>query len=323
MVKAGVLTPEQAIGHPQRNIITRAVQGTHKRTLPDVAILTDIQAGDYFFLCTDGILESVSDEMLAQITATNTSDAQKIQAIQAICNDNSRDNFSCYLVPIKTAEGAAVIDAIDAELAADAENTVLPAPDDTAKNKKAIAWFSKEQPQALVEETPKPPKKSIVLPLLLGLVGVLALAVGGAWFYQDSKKSVEQEESAIAKAKAKKDSLAKADSLANAKADSKKAKDFGSIKDAEKEAAKKKNKAGGSKNTAAVTGKSGQKPVTGREVKTQLSEGTESSATPTGKKENQAAAAAKLVLDKAAKDKAAADKAAKDNAAKDTSNVAN
>lgn len=106
LLEAGVITEEEAINHPQGNVITRAIQGSQRRTKADVTEINDIQADDYFFLCTDGILESIDNTQLVDILNDNkVSDEEKIEKIISICDVNSRDNFSAYLIKIKAVEG--------------------------------------------------------------------------------------------------------------------------------------------------------------------------------------------------------------------------
>jgi len=59
MVRAGLITPEQARTHSRRNIITRAL-GTEGENTPDL-LVTDIKKGDVFLLCTDGLTGMVED----------------------------------------------------------------------------------------------------------------------------------------------------------------------------------------------------------------------------------------------------------------------
>lgn len=102
LVKDGMLTEEEALTHPKKNIITRAIQGNSvKPTVPDVFVQNDVQKGDYFFLCTDGILEQITDSTLEQIIAADTTDEEKINEIDLRCKGKTRDNYSCYMVPIK------------------------------------------------------------------------------------------------------------------------------------------------------------------------------------------------------------------------------
>jgi serine/threonine protein phosphatase PrpC len=105
LVRTGIITPEEAATHPRRNVITRAIQGKQHPTKADVYVLQDIQADDYFFLCSDGVLESVKDATLCPILAENGDNAEKIQTIKERCQAHSRDNFSCYLIQIEASTG--------------------------------------------------------------------------------------------------------------------------------------------------------------------------------------------------------------------------
>ena len=66
MVDRGDITAEEARRHPNRNLITRALG-------PDADAQCDgyicpMAAGDYLLLCTDGLVDTVSDqEMLFEV----------------------------------------------------------------------------------------------------------------------------------------------------------------------------------------------------------------------------------------------------------------
>lgn len=102
LLKAGELTEEEARDFPQKNIITRAMQPhLAKRFNADVYQFDDIQSGDYFFLCCDGVLEQLSNADLCRIVADkNLNDSQKLGKIKEICDGKTRDNYTCWLVPI-------------------------------------------------------------------------------------------------------------------------------------------------------------------------------------------------------------------------------
>lgn len=122
LLRAEVITPEEAVNHPRRNVITRAMQ-PHLETRHNAEVYTikNVQAGDYFFLCSDGVLESLSNEALVEILRRDVSDGEKIDAIKALCEASSRDNFSAYLVPV--VEGLPYVEPIvvTAELVEDEE----------------------------------------------------------------------------------------------------------------------------------------------------------------------------------------------------------
>jgi len=99
LVRDGIITAEEAVNHPRRNVITRAIQGTHKATKVDTFIQADVEAGDCFFLCSDGILESLDDDALISLLGNKEySGEEKIEKINEVCNANSRDNYTCILV---------------------------------------------------------------------------------------------------------------------------------------------------------------------------------------------------------------------------------
>ena len=101
LIRAGIITPEEALTHPKKNVITRALI-SKQETQPkaDVLETDDIREGDYFFLCTDGVLEQVNDELLCEIVARETDDKAKINAIYEACQGRSHDNFSAWLIPV-------------------------------------------------------------------------------------------------------------------------------------------------------------------------------------------------------------------------------
>lgn len=106
LVEAGIITAEQAKTHPWRNRLSRAVlvsgSAAESRDVPDVTHLTDVEAGDYFFLCTDGVLEHLTETHLVAILATDAPEEDKLAQLLAECQHRTKDNFSGYLVRVKS-----------------------------------------------------------------------------------------------------------------------------------------------------------------------------------------------------------------------------
>jgi protein phosphatase len=101
-VSTGIITPEEAVNHPKKNVLVRAVVSSQVREVKaDVEIITDLQPGDHFFLCTDGVLEHIDDETLCLILKQNISDQEKMNAIRDYGKDINQDNYSAYLVTLK------------------------------------------------------------------------------------------------------------------------------------------------------------------------------------------------------------------------------
>lgn len=107
LLRAGELTEDEAANYPHKNVITRAMQPhLERRCKADIYNFDDVKPGDYFFLSCDGVLEQLTNDMLGQILADESlSDADKIKAIKKICDGNTRDNYTCWLIPIDDVVG--------------------------------------------------------------------------------------------------------------------------------------------------------------------------------------------------------------------------
>ena len=76
LVRSGKLSPEEAEGHPQRSVITRAL-GTD----PDVDVDTfsvETRPGDLFLICSDGLTTMVDDETILAEVARNRDPASLV-----------------------------------------------------------------------------------------------------------------------------------------------------------------------------------------------------------------------------------------------------
>ncbi len=71
LVESGVISPEEADGHPQRHILTAAL-GAGSETSPDIpAAAVSLDPGDILVLCTDGLWSKVGDEEIRQVVAAS------------------------------------------------------------------------------------------------------------------------------------------------------------------------------------------------------------------------------------------------------------
>lgn len=116
MVDAGIITAVQAQTHPWRNRLSRAIVVNAGETLnsvvqpiPDLCVIPDVQAGDYFFMCTDGVLEQMDDYVLETIVSGTMSDQAKIASLVALCQGKTKDNYSGYLVGIRSVTQPATV----------------------------------------------------------------------------------------------------------------------------------------------------------------------------------------------------------------------
>ena len=150
----------------QSNIITRAIQGSSiKKIELDVHNITNIEAGDYFLLCSDGVWGVLTDEELTNILQEDISDFDKLSKIEGICAESSKDNYTAYLIQIEAVEDGPALPIVKSS-----DATLIDLPQSTTTKNELNTTISREEPtQISVEVPPKisldaPPKISIEAP---------------------------------------------------------------------------------------------------------------------------------------------------------------
>lgn len=97
MVERGDITPAQARRHPRRNLITRALG-------PDAEVEADSfsvswQQGDFILLCTDGLVNTVTDqEMLFEVMHESDLDQCLERLLAAAKEQGAPDNVTVVLL---------------------------------------------------------------------------------------------------------------------------------------------------------------------------------------------------------------------------------
>lgn len=101
LVSIGEMTAEEAKTSRQKNIITRAMQpNQERRSRADIHNIEDIRSGDYFYMCSDGMLEQAEDVEIANvISMANKTDEEKIEMFKSLTQEN-KDNHSAHLIRV-------------------------------------------------------------------------------------------------------------------------------------------------------------------------------------------------------------------------------
>jgi len=100
-IDAGLITPEQAQGSTIKNLVTRAL-GVDDAVALDVTE-HDVEAGDWYLMCSDGLSDMVDDAEIASILGGPQPIEQKADALVAAANANGgRDNISVLLVQVES-----------------------------------------------------------------------------------------------------------------------------------------------------------------------------------------------------------------------------
>lgn len=105
LVKIGELTREEARFSKQKNVITRAMQPhQERRAKPDISHVKDIRPGDYFYLCSDGMLEQPDMEdgtVLKRIfSALVETDERRVEILRGATDEN-HDNHTAFIIRVE------------------------------------------------------------------------------------------------------------------------------------------------------------------------------------------------------------------------------
>jgi len=96
LLRQGLITEEEAVNHPDSNVITRAV-GTCEDLYVDIDVFS-VQLGDLFLLCSDGLYNSIADDDI--ICCLQDDDVEKAisNLIELSLFNEAADNVSAVVV---------------------------------------------------------------------------------------------------------------------------------------------------------------------------------------------------------------------------------
>ena len=102
-IRLGRMTRSEAARSPLRNVITRAV-GTQGNVTADL-IEAEVEPGDLFLLCSDGLTRELSDEKIECLLTAPTTTSTPLEElctrlVQAANKAGGHDNITCLLVRV-------------------------------------------------------------------------------------------------------------------------------------------------------------------------------------------------------------------------------
>jgi serine/threonine protein phosphatase PrpC len=107
LIDAGFARHDQLRAHPQRNILFAAIGAEGVTPVASSGDALDLQDGDAFLLCSDGLWEWVMEEDMERTLGASRGDAEAwlaamcaVGAANAATSGKRRDNFSAYAIQI-------------------------------------------------------------------------------------------------------------------------------------------------------------------------------------------------------------------------------
>ncbi len=181
LLKSGQLSPEEAQGHPQRSVITRAV-GTDPDVDVDVFSIEG-EDGDVFLICSDGLTDMVADVEILELVERHRDDLDRaVRALVAAANrGGGEDNITAvaFRLAAPSAEDTAEFPAVEPE-----EDTVESAAPEPAVDTMVIPperiadeLLEAGSPEARAAARSEPVRTTARLRLALTMIGLLGVAI--------------------------------------------------------------------------------------------------------------------------------------------------
>lgn len=98
MVREGILTKAQAVGHPKANVITRSI-GIQNSVMADF-LSVELMPGDRLLLCSDGLYEYFKDEELAKLMGASHLGKACQKMIDVANKRGGKDNITVVLTSL-------------------------------------------------------------------------------------------------------------------------------------------------------------------------------------------------------------------------------
>ncbi len=126
LMRQGRLTPEEAVEHPQRSVITRAL-GIEADVEVDTRSFRGL-SGDVYLLCSDGLTTMIGEALITEVLLAHPRLAEAGEALIAAANEaGGRDNITVILLRIEEVELAGAV-AGEHETATDLPTIQTPEP---------------------------------------------------------------------------------------------------------------------------------------------------------------------------------------------------
>jgi len=100
LVEQGIISPEEAGSHPQRNVLTAAL-GAGAEIVPESSEMPiTLEAGDVLVLCTDGLWGLVKEDEILQMVSSNSPEQACRKLVDLAKERGGPDNITLQIVRI-------------------------------------------------------------------------------------------------------------------------------------------------------------------------------------------------------------------------------
>ncbi|ALG05546.1 PP2C family protein-serine/threonine phosphatase [Kibdelosporangium phytohabitans] len=175
LLDEGRITAEEALTHPQRSLVLRALVG-HEVIEPTLQV-RETRVGDRYLLCSDGLSDVVGFEKLAETIQISDRQACADKMIELALQGGGPDNVTVIVADVVDEEPQ-VTQAFDSS-----SSHMQPVGPTTSPPRQPVSMPPKQPPQATMQQPPPPrekPKKRGRKIAIIVAAAVVLLALAGA-----------------------------------------------------------------------------------------------------------------------------------------------
>ena len=129
LIDSGRITADEALTHPRRNLLMRAIDGVHPAE-PDVSV-REAHPGDRFLVCSDGLCGYVSDGRIHELLGIADPTAVVTALVEAALEVGAPDNVTCV-----------VADVVETDEALEADTPVVVGAAGEPRNRERLPGFA-------------------------------------------------------------------------------------------------------------------------------------------------------------------------------------
>lgn len=191
LVDEGRITPEEAVNHPQRSLITRALQG--EEVEPDFSI-REAHPGDRYLICSDGLHGFVSHETIGEtiLAAADPVDCVD-RLVQLALRAGGPDNVTVIIADVVDGEVGNQLPIVGGAAAQDRGMTTVADPNSPAARAAAVQQHrpTADEPDSTEPDDTDPPtrRRHPVRTTLIVLIALVVVGGGafGLWRYTQTQ----------------------------------------------------------------------------------------------------------------------------------------
>ena len=186
LVDAGRISQEEAEAHPQRNVITKVLDGREELE-PDLSV-REVRAGDRYLLCSDGLTGPVgsADTLRDALSLADPQEAVD-RLVQLALRGGGPDNITVIVADVVEADHPLPVDPVVAGAAAEAPQPPPPGAADSAAGRARTAEgrdVAEPTRPVPTDAAPAARRHRRVVALVAGVAALLMLGGAGAgWAY--------------------------------------------------------------------------------------------------------------------------------------------